>query len=98
MVPSALTADSSNRVVASDAAADSVVQNLVDSASNNAETSGGLSVSCRATTSVSLWVIGGISCAFGAGIIYSEVKWCAVAVSSNYVERFIGETGDSADS
>lgn len=96
LVPGALATDSTNRVVTSDAAADSVIQNLVDSASNNAEASGSLSVSCRAATSVSLWVKGGISCAFGAGIIDSEVKRCAVAVSSNDVEGFIGETGNSA--
>jgi len=45
-----------------------------------------------------LRVVGRISCAGGAGPVYSEVGSRAVAVSCHDVEGFVGLAGDAADS
>lgn len=98
MIPSALSANSTNRVVSSNAAANAVVEDLVNSASLDTKTSCCLSESSGARASVSLRIKSGISCAFCAGSVDSESGSSAVAFSSHNVENFVGEAGNTADS
>lgn len=86
LVPSALSADSTNWVVAIDAAADTIVQDLVYPASNNAKTSCVLLKTSRASAGSSLRIISRISLTLSANIVYPEEFGSTVAVSCHDVE------------
>ena len=72
-VPVALSADSVDWVEVSDAAALSVVEYFIDSASDDTEAGSLDSVSGWACAGVALCIIGGVALALGAGSI-DEVK------------------------
>jgi hypothetical protein len=97
LVPGALAANTVDGVISSSAATFAVLKNLVDSAADHAEPSGGLSEPFRAFTSLSSGVVGGVAGASGAGAVDSEIRRGAITDSGQDVVDFIGVASFSAD-
>jgi hypothetical protein len=98
LIPSALTTNTTNWIVSSNAAANTIIKNFINTASNNTVACWGLSISGWAGARSSLWVISTISLAFSTSSIDSEELRSTVTISSYDVEWFIGKTGNSTDS
>jgi hypothetical protein len=96
-VPIALSADTVDWVEVGSAAALSIVEFFVDSASNNAETCTLQSVSRWASARVGEYVIGGVALTLSAGSVYEVEFGGTSALSGNDVIDSIGVTGDTAD-
>lgn len=97
LVPGALTAHSVDRVVVGDAAAYTVVQHSVHSASNHAVALSVLAVSGGADAGTCLSVVGRVALALGADSVDAVVGGCAVTLVLDDVEAFVDETDDVAD-
>ena len=97
LVPGALSTDPFDGVVSHFAAAAAVLQDLIDSAADNAVASAVLPIAIFADTNSLHRVEGGLSLALSAHSVDLEVSLGAVALSSDDVVDLIGQTGDSAD-
>jgi hypothetical protein len=96
LVPVALSTDSVDGVVASNAATLTVGKNFIDSAANDTETAL-IAVSGRASTGSRLGIKSGISRALGAGAVDDEVGGSTGTCVVDLVVDLVGEAGDSAD-
>lgn len=97
-VPGADTADALDGIESGFAGAFSILENLVDSTSNNAVSSSIKSVSWWAFAGLGGRVEGGLSFALSANATNSVVVFGAVALSLDDIIDFVGRAGDSADS
>ena len=97
-IPGADSADALDGIESGFAAAFSVLEDLVDSTSNNAVSGSIKSVSWWALAGLGGRVEGGLSFALSANTTDSVVVFSAVALSLDDVIDFVGRTGDSADS
>ena len=96
LVPVALTADSVDWVISSDAAALSIGKNLIDAASDDAESTL-VAVSLGTDALGCLNIIGGVSGTLGAFSIDEEEGGKAGAGVVGLVVGLVGEAGDPAD-
>lgn len=98
LIPGAGSANSLDGVVSGFAAAFSVLEDFVDSASNNTVSSSIESVSSRTFAGLALRVIFGVSFALSADVVDSEMVFGAVALFLDDIIDFKSRAGDSADS
>ena len=97
-VPGTNSANALDGVESGFAAAFSVLEDFVDSTSNNTVSSSIKSVSWWAFTGLGGRVEGGLSCALSASKADSVVVFGAIALSLDDVIDFVGRAGDSANS
>lgn len=96
-VPVANAANSLDGVVANFAAAKSVVEDLVGSASGNTVSGAVESESWRTGADLVDGVVGGVGSALGADVVDEEVLGSALANTLKDVVDLVGGAGDSAD-
>ena len=97
-IPVALSTDATNGVVANFAAAQTIIEDFIDSTSSNTVTNSVESEARRADTSLSSSVVCGIYSTFSAYTLDLEVAWSTLANTNEDVVDFVCVAWNSTDS